>query len=276
MFECVVNIAEGRDAERLAALIEASGTSLANCHHDPWHHRSVFTLLNERDELVRDVRALATAAVAMLDLRTHSGVHPRFGVVDVVPFVPLGSATMAQAVALRQDTASWLASSLAIDCFLYGPDCPTGFVTLPEVRAALRAKARPDVPATAPTDERGAAAVGARPVLLAWNVWLEGASLADARAIARAIRAPEVRALGLAVGDTVQVSCNLVAPTTVGPWEVRRHIVDLLDGAAHIARCELVGLAPEAVLRALTPDQQRACDLSGERTIEAALAARGD
>ena len=120
----MANISEGRDTTFLATLAAACGSALLDVHTDPDHHRSVFTMVE-----VSGARALASAAVGLLDLRDPSGVHPRIGVVDVVPFVPLAGSTMASAVAARDSFAEWIWSSLGVPAFLYGPER-----SLPEVR----------------------------------------------------------------------------------------------------------------------------------------------
>ena len=88
-----MNVSEGRDAGVLAALADAAGDDLLDVHTDPDHHRSVLTLVGEQAP-----RAVATRAIERIDLRRHEGVHPRFGAVDVVPFVPLRDATLADAL----------------------------------------------------------------------------------------------------------------------------------------------------------------------------------
>ncbi len=105
MFECVINLSEGRDAPLLGELRASAGTSLRDLHADPFHNRSVFTLINSAQELVPDVHALLRRAFATLDLSRHEGVHPRFGVVDVVPFVALEPEDPEEAVELRDRTA---------------------------------------------------------------------------------------------------------------------------------------------------------------------------
>ena len=116
----------------------------------------------------------------------------------------------------------------------------------------------------------GAIAIGARPILVAYNVWLADDDLALARRIASAVRTPQLRTLGLQVGDRVQVSMNLVDPEVVGPAAA----TDAVAALAPIAGCELVGLVPEAVLRALPGARWAALDLSLDRTIEARLRER--
>src|SRR5256885_987430 len=115
MLECVVNVSEGRDQGTLDELAAACGSDLLDRHVDPDHHRSVFTLVGEEAP-----RALAAGAGARLDLRTHTGVHPRLGVVDVVPFVPLAGAGLHDAVVARDAFARWAGTELAVPCFLYG------------------------------------------------------------------------------------------------------------------------------------------------------------
>lgn len=259
VIECVVNISEGRDDAVLAALADSAGAALLDLHRDPDHHRSVLTLVG-----VDAVRAVARTAVDRIDLGTHDGVHPRIGVVDVVPFVALDGSTAADALAARDDYARWSAAELGVPCFLYGPER-----TLPDVRRGAFGELRPDHGPPAPHPTAGATAVGQRPLLVAYNVWLAEPDLALARRIAREIRSPRLRALGLAVGDAVQVSMNLVAPDRLGPAAA----YDEVARRAEVARAELVGLVPEVVLAAVPRHRWTELDLAADRTIEARLAA---
>jgi glutamate formiminotransferase len=252
----------------------------------------VFTLAGEPDIVQEAARSLARAAVETLDLTRHDGAHPRFGVVDVVPFVPLdGLGTplgpprdepgLAPAIAARDDFASWAGRTLRLPCFLYGP-MPGGRVrTLPEVRRGAFTGFQPDAGPRAPHPTAGAVAVGARPVLVAYNVWLEGADLGLARELAAGIRGPSVRALGFALRSGVQVSCNLLDPFEVGPADVYDRVASHLGSARHdrapsaaIRRAELVGLIPAAALERIPRARWAELDLSVERTIEARLAQR--
>lgn len=270
MFECVINLSEGRDAPLLAELSATAGGSLRDLHADAFHNRSVFTLINDASQLTRDVHALLGAAFTSLDLTRHEGVHPRFGVVDVVPFVALEPDDARGAVALRDETAQWIADSFNVPVFLYGP---VGGVTrtLPEVRKMAFRTLMPDKgPKNAPAT-LGASAVGARDLLVAWNLWLSGVTLDEARAIARAVRRIEVRALAFQVGDQVQVSCNLVAPLVVGPSAVFDRVTSLLRARGTVERAELVGLAPRALLAMEDTTRWSQLGLSEERTIESRL-----
>jgi glutamate formiminotransferase len=257
MLECVVNVSEGRDPVVLAELAEAAGADLLDRHTDPDHHRSVFTLVGTDAP-----RRLAAAAVDHIDLRQHEGVHPRLGVVDVVPFAPLAGAALADAIAARDAFAAWLADEHAVPCFLYGPER-----SLPEVRRRAFGELAPDVGPPVPHPTAGACCVGARPVLVAYNVWLAEPDLARAGEIAAALRSPTVRALGLACGDRVQVSMNLVAPEITGPAEA----YDAVAALAPVAGAELVGLVPAAVLDRIPPSRWATLDLEPVRTIEARL-----
>ncbi len=271
MFECVINISEGRDAEKLAAFADLSGESLRDVHSDPDHHRSVFTLINRADDLTRDVRALISSAVARLNLGEHAGVHPRLGVVDVVPFVALADDQINVALQLRDDTARWMGEELLVPTFLYGPLADGSVRTLPQVRREAFHELAPDYGPARAHPSAGISAVGQRGQLVAWNIWLEGATLADAQRIARAIRSRAVRALGLNVGNYVQVSCNLIDVRETRPSEVYDAVNELLSDTARIVRCELVGLAPRSLLEHEDPARWAQLDLSARYSVEATL-----
>jgi glutamate formiminotransferase len=252
-------VSEGRDRSVIAALEAACGRDLLDRHTDPWHHRSVFTVVGEAA-----VRRLAVATIELVDLGAHEGAHPRRGALDVVPFVAWGDDTMADALAARDRTAAWL-GGLGVPCFLYGPER-----TLPEVRRHAFTTLQPDTGPGHPHPTAGAACVGARPPLVAYNVWLATDDLATARHVAGQVRSDAVRALGLQVGPRVQVSMNLVDPLVVGPAEAH----DAVAARAEVAGAELVGLLPDAVLRPVPRRRWAELDLAEERTVESRLAAR--
>jgi len=265
VLECVVNISEGRDADVIAAVAGAAGRDLLDVHSDPHHHRSVLTLRGEEAP-----RAVAEAALARIDLRQHHGVHPRLGVVDVVPFVALEGTPEADALAARDRFADWWADLHGVPSFLYGPER-----TLPEVRRHAFTTLGPDRGPAVPHPTAGATAVGQRGVLVAYNVWVSGVDASSVRALAAAVRAPDLRALGLAVGERWQVSMNLVAPHRVGPAAAfDRVVAEARRVGARVEGAELVGLVPAAVLEAVPEARRGVLDLDEDRTIEA-RAARG-
>ena len=270
MLECVINISEGRNRELLNDLRTSAGPSMRDLHADEHHNRSVFTLINDPEPLSRDVHALIGASYDALDLRLHEGVHPRFGVVDVVPYVDLEPVARIRAVERRDRTAHWISETFQVPTFLYGPlDDVTR--TLPEVRRRAFDGLSPDFGPATPSARFGAAAVGARPILVAWNIWLSAVSRDDTRAIAKAVRRSEVRALAFRAGEYTQVSCNLIDPLVVGPSVVYDEVASLLPEGGGIVRAELVGLVPRAVLELQAPSRWNQLGLGEDQTIESRL-----
>ncbi len=273
--ECVPNVSEGRDPARLrrlrAVLAAAPGVRLANVHADPDHHRAVFTFVGAPEPMAAAALAFAGAVIAELDMRTHQGIHPRVGALDVLPFVPLTGMRMAEATALAHRVGHELAARHALPVYYYGEAARR-----PERRRlrelrhgeyeGLAARlARPDgVPDDGPArfDARaGAVLVGARDVLVAYNVWLAGDDLEAARAIARAVREsggglPAVQALGLPLASRgrVQVSMNLVDyRKTPIPAAFDRVSAEARRLGVGVERAELVGLAPRAAFAGREP-----------------------
>jgi glutamate formiminotransferase len=274
----VVNISEGRRPSVIAAIAAAGGRTVLDVHSDPDHHRTVLTMAGP--DLEEAVRHVARRTVDMIDLRRHRGVHPRFGVLDVVPFTPLdaggspllGPGDLTGAIGARDRFASWAGGSLALPCFLYGPDR-----TLPDLRRHAFGELPPDTGPGGAHRSAGACAVGARPAMIAYNLWLSTDDPATAAAIAGAIRGPSVRALGFLTAGTAQVSCNLVDPLATGPAEVYDMVERLArDAGASVSRAELVGLAPAAVIEAIPKRRWPQLDLDLERTVECRLAGSDD
>jgi len=265
--ECVINISEGRDPAIVGAVADAGAELLLDVHSDPEHHRSVLTLAGPLDQVVDAARSVATAAVASIDLTAHNGVHPRLGAVDVVPFVPLTGTEGATAeweavIRARDGFADWMGSELNVPCFLYGPGR-----SLPAVRRGAFTEFAPDTGPDRPHPTAGATAVGARGVLIAYNVWITAVSpddldaagvIAVARDLAARMRKPGLRTLGLEVAGGAQVSCNVVDPDRVTLTEVYDAVA--ADAAGHgckVLRGELVGLLPDSALSAV-PERRRA------------------
>ena len=277
--ECVVNVSEGRDESVLAMLSASAGPALLDLHRDPHHHRTVLTLAGGPDDVAGAARSLARATVDRLDLRAHDGVHPRLGVLDVVPFVPYepGHAApgdLTAAVAHRDAFAQWLADELGVPSFVYGPLPDGGNRTLPDIRRRAFRPTRglaPDFGPDRPDPRTGATAVGARRVLVAYNVWVS--SLEAARLIAPRIRGPQVRALAMAVGARAQVSCNLIEPDAFGPARLYDAVAaQAAEAGGAVEGAELVGLLPEVVLAAVPPARRPELGLSAAATVESRLA----
>lgn len=263
MLECVVNVSEGRDTAVLAHLAESVRTNLLDVHSDVDHHRSVFTLAGSDG-----VRDLTRHAVDLLDIGAHTGEHPRVGVVDVAPFVPLDDASMVDAIAARNEFARWAADELDIPCFLYGP-IGDEERSLPEVRRHAWRDLAPDAGPRTAHPTAGAICVGARAPLIAYNVLLDSPDIGLARGIARDIRRPGLRTMAFTVNGNAQVSMNIVDTDAVS-------VADAFDAVAHCAArhgitnlsAELVGLIPRKALEKVDPERWIQLDLGNDKTIE--------
>ena len=254
MLECVINISEGRNQAIIDSLAQSCAGDLLDIHSDPDHNRSVFTLVG-----VDAARSLARAAVSALNVNDHSGVHPRIGVVDVVPFVPLVDSTMNEAQIARDEFAAWAAEELNVPSFLYGNER-----TLPDIRKTAWTSLFPDVGLKVPHPTAGAMCVGVREPLVAYNLWLENVDLETTRRIASVVRSASIRTLGLQVGAFTQVSVNLIQPMIAGPNDV----YEAVSKHAMVHHAELVGLLPASVLASIPRARWEDLDLSVKQTIE--------
>lgn len=297
LVECVPNFSEGRRPEVVdairRAIAAAPRTAVLDASADASHHRSVVTFVADPDHAADAAFAGIARAVAGIDLTRHSGEHPRIGAADVVPFVPLPQygTTMADCVALARALGERVGRELGVPVYLYEraaarPDRRNladvrrgGFEALRDTLGTDPDRA-PDFgpPRVHPT--AGAVAVGARPFLVAFNVYLGGAEhLAAARAVARAVREssgglPAVKAIGLLVDGQAQVSMNLVdLDRTPLAAAFARVEAEARARGAEVTWSELVGLLPARALDGTTPERLRLRDFSPDRVLEARLAA---
>lgn len=290
LVECVPNFSEGRDAARIARLEAAArsvpGAALLDVHSDRDHHRSVLTLAGDPEAVLEVAFRCVAEAVECIDLRAHSGVHPRLGAADVVPFVPLQGATLADCSELARRLAERLASELELPVYLYGAAATKperarlpwlrkpGFEGLSEALAS--SERAPDFGPARPHPSAGATVVGARDLLLAYNVDLESEDLALAERIARAIRTssgglPGVQAKGLLLAHQgrVQVSMNLNDLAQTGPGQVYREIArQAAEAGVEVARSELVGLMPEVAVHEAARSLLQLDEPLAERVLE--------
>jgi glutamate formiminotransferase len=267
LFEVVPNISEGRDASIVDAAVsamESEGARILHRTSDAVHHRSVITAAGSASQVVAAAVALARVTLAHIDLRTHRGEHPRIGALDVLPFVPLGDATLDDAITLAHRAAARIWRELGIPATLYGASATAPHrENLADVRRGefegLAAKT--STPEWAfdygdvPHPSAGAIAVGARPFLLAFNVELATSDLALAKAIARTLRERDgglrtLKSLGIRLApDLVQVSFNITDVDAIPLYRVRELV--RLAAARHgvaIGRSELIGLAPRRTI----------------------------
>jgi glutamate formiminotransferase len=271
LIECIPNVSEGRRAEvidAIAAAIRGAGVALLDVSRDAAHHRSVFTFAGEPDAVHRAVLAMFDAAIPAIDLRAHAGVHPRMGAVDVVPLVPLAGASLDECAALARTIGAEVAAKFNLPVYLY--EAAASAIhrrPLEQVRRGQfeglaeklqRAEWQPDFGPAVPHPTAGAAIVGARQPLIAFNVNLATDRLDVAKAVARAVRyssggLPCVKALGLPLADRgiVQVSMNLTDFRTTSMADAFRAVA--AEAAHHgvaVLESELIGLVPAEALAA--------------------------
>ena len=270
LIECIPNISEGRRAaivEELATTIRSvQGVKLLDYSADPSHNRSVFTFAGETAPLQEAILHLYAKALDVIDLRTHIGEHPRIGVVDVIPFVPLEDGQMTDCVMATKQIASVVEKRFAVPVYLYGHAASTdsrknledirrgGFEKL-TTKMAESAWA-PDYGKSSPHPTAGASAFGARGPLIAYNINLATNQLAVAKKIAVAVRSSSgglshVKAMGVRLSerDLVQVSMNL---TNYRQTSIV-HVFDAVsqEAAKHgvaILESEIIGLIPSDAL----------------------------
>jgi glutamate formiminotransferase / 5-formyltetrahydrofolate cyclo-ligase len=270
IIECVPNISEGVRTDAVARIADAlraiAGLRVLDVQSDATHNRSVFTLAGDADSLRTAIPVLVTRTAELVDLRTHRGEHPRMGAVDVVPFIPIEGATMADCVGLAREVGRDVAERLAIPVYLYEeaatrPDRRN----LEDIRRGefeglaekmTRPEWVPDFGPSQPHPTAGALVIGARMPLIAYNINLATDRLDVAKKIATAVRMSSgglrfVKAMGLPLDDRriVQVSMNLTNYEKTPIFrvfelvrrEAARYGVTVLES-------EIVGLIPQAAL----------------------------
>jgi glutamate formiminotransferase / 5-formyltetrahydrofolate cyclo-ligase len=259
--ESVPNFSEGRDPATIAALAAALSqhAELLDVHSDFDHNRSVFTLVGSEEALTDALVAGVACARERIDLRRHTGAHPRIGAADVVPLVPIDSGDMARAEAAARAVAARIGGELELPVFLYatlaagrgpaffrrgGPE---------ELQRRIDAgELAPDFGPSRLDAAAGGVLVGARRPLIAFNVNLKADGVEVAQAIARAVREadggfPGVRALGLGLQSArrVQVSMNIEDWEAAALHEILARIEEEATAlGAEVIGCELVGLMP--------------------------------
>jgi glutamate formiminotransferase/formiminotetrahydrofolate cyclodeaminase len=269
LVECVPNFSEGRNPDTLGALERAitsvPGVRLLDVQADAAHNRSVFTFVASPDVSVEAALAAMRVATERIDLTRHEGEHPRMGATDVVPFVPVRDVTMDDCIALARRLAERAAAELQIPIFFYAaaatrpererlPDIRKGEFEGLRERIGTDPATDPDVGPRRIHPTAGATAIGARPFLVAFNIYLDTSDVTIAKDIAKRIRTsggglPAVQASGFEVAGKAQVSMNLLDIDTTSPamvfaaveWAARQRAVGIL-------KSEVVGLIPERAI----------------------------
>ena len=293
IIECVANFSEGRRqaivAEIVASIAGVAGASVLGAESDSDHNRSVVTFVGAPDAVAEAAYRGICVAAKSIDMNLHRGEHPRIGAADVIPFVPLRNATMAECAALARELGARVGDELGLPVFLYAEAASQeanrelsairrgGYVRLRDTIAA----GLPPQPDFGPRSlgRAGGCVIGARDILIAFNVYLNTEDVAIARAIARDIREssggmPHVKALGMFVKGKAQVSMNLTnyRVTSMGAvFERIRH--EASSYKVGIDSAEIVGLIPRDALADACPAQLQISNFGVERLIEHHLGA---
>ncbi|HEX9217661.1 MAG TPA: glutamate formimidoyltransferase [Gemmatimonadales bacterium] len=264
LVECVPNFSEGRDPATIDALRAAikavPGVDLLDVQADASHNRSVFTFVAPPAAAVEAAFAAMRVATQRIDLTRHTGEHPRMGATDVVPFVPVSGVTMEECVALAKTLGEQAGRELAIPVFLYAKAAMRPeHERLPDIRKGEFEGLRdrdldPDFGPRRVHPTAGATAIGARPFLVAFNVYLDTQDIAVAKDIAKQIRTssgglPGVQASGFIVDGLAQVSMNLLDIDITSPAVVFNAIkVRAEKQGVAVQKSEIVGLIPERAI----------------------------
>lgn len=271
LVQCVPNFSEGRRPDVIAAIVEAvrgtEGVRLADWSADPDHNRMVVTFVGPPGAVRAAALAAAAVAVARIDIGGHQGVHPRLGALDVLPFVPLRGISYEECAALARGVGEEMAGRHGLPVFLYELASP-GRRSLPFVRKEAFRTLMPDFGPDFPHPTAGAAVVGTRGALIAYNVVLSTPDVAVARAIAREMRGaadlPGVRALGLELPSRglTQVSMNLIRPAETPLLAVLRRVEEEARARGTvIIESEVIGTLPGFSAFGVLGDALRAAGL---------------
>jgi glutamate formiminotransferase len=290
--ECVPNFSEGRRKEVIDQIAEAmavvSGVHVLDVQSDADHNRTVVTFVGEPEAVEEAAFRGIEKAAELIDMDLHRGEHPRIGAADVVPFVPIKNVTMEDCVAMARRVGERVGRELDIPVYLYEEAA-----TRPERRnlAEVRRGEYEGIKAEIETNpertpdfgpehlgKAGATAIGARPPLVAFNVYLGTDDVEVAKAIARAVRHSSgglryVKALGLLVKGQAQVSMNL---TDYRQTPVHR-VVEMIRREAEcygvsVIESELIGLIPNEALVEAAKFYLQLGGLSSDQILENRLA----
>ena len=294
MIECIPNFSEGRRPEVVDAIAAAINAvpeaTLLDQTLDADHNRSVITFAGPPEAVAEAAFQAVRRAAELIDMTQHSGQHPRVGATDVLPFVPLGGATLDQCVALARSVGQRIGDELGIPVYLYEAAATRPErAALPNLRKGEYEGLRDTIvtdPARAPDfgpaqlGTAGATIVGARQPLIAYNIYLHTADVEVAKRIAKAVRGSSgglrgVRALGMLVEGRAQVSMNLVDFRTTPIHRVVEMVAR--EAAAYgvlVAESELIGLIPEDALLDAARFYLRLHGMKDEQILERRLRER--
>jgi len=289
LLECVPNISEGRDPEKIASIAEEvrkhKRVKLLDCSSDKDHHRSVYTFIGEPEAVKEAAFSFTMKAFDLIDMREHKGGHPRLGAVDVVPFVPIQGVEMEEAVQIAREFGKWLGKK-GVSVFFYEEAATRPErKDLPSVRKgeyeglAEKMKTpqwKPDEGPDRFNPKFGATVVGARFPLVAYNINLKTIDFSLAKEISQKVRFkdggfPHVRAMGVDLKEKgmVQVSMNLTDYRVTNIPKVYEFVKEeALKKGIEIEGSEIVGLIPLGVLEGIAQTYLKCRPFSVRQVIE--------
>lgn len=296
IIECVPNFSDGRRPEVYNAIADAvrnvPGTKVLNVSADPDHNRTVITFVGDARAVEEGAFQAIARAAELIDLNEHEGEHPRIGAADVVPFIPVRDATMDDCVQLAHRLANRVGEDLGIAVYMYGEAA-----TRPERQKLSNIRKgefeawkeevgkKPDrEPDYGPAEPKkwGATVIGARPFLIAYNIYLNSSDVQVANQIARAVRASSgglqnVQALGFQVEGQAQVSMNLLNFERTPIYRVQELV--RREAARHglsITHAELIGLSPQKAFMEVAKWYLQLDGMEDDQILEYRMAATED
>lgn len=292
LIEAVPNFSEGRRTDVVQAIVDAilaPGVLLLDHSSDGDHNRSVVTVAGAPEAVVEGLFCAVGVAAATINLFEHRGEHPRLGATDVIPLVPIAGIALDECVVLARQLGRRIGEELALPVYLYAAAATRPErKRLPDIRRgefeglleSIQLPERTPDYGPARVGPAGAVVVGARPFLVAYNIYLATEDVEVAKTIARAVREssgglPAVQAKGMLVGGRAQVSMNLldtgVTPLHVVYDEVAQQAEQLGVG---VDRSELIGLMPEDVILQAAAHYLKLPDFDASRTVQGAIRRR--
>lgn len=290
LVECVPNFSEGRDLVIIDKIVDCfrgrKSLKLLDYSNDIYHNRMVVTVVGETESVKEAIINAVGTAISLIDLNKHEGEHPRIGAADVVPFIPISNLSMDETVTLSKEVASEVASRFGLPVYLYEISASAPHrQNLADVRKGqfegLVSKMKdplwkPDFGPSVPHPTAGAAVIGARNYLIAYNINLNSDDIQIAKAIARKVRfssggLPCCKAMGVTIGNgsQVQVSMNLTDFNTTSMFKVFEAVKSEAELLGVSIDCsELIGMVPLKAITDVAAESLLLKDFSPERIIE--------
>jgi glutamate formiminotransferase len=269
IIECVPNFSEGLDRAKVEAIVRAmrvDGVHLLDYSLDADHNRSVVTIAGTPDAVVEAAVRGAGKAAELINLTGQTGVHPRIGAADVIPFVPVTGVSLVQCAMLARQAGLAIWRRFGVPVYFYeAAAARPDRVNLEDVRrgqfeglqreSVRDTRRQPDVGGPELHATAGASAVGARKFLIAYNIYLASGGTSEAvgmaRSIAKEIRASGgglfgVKAMGVMANGRAQVSMNITDFQKTPMTRLHAAVAEIAARhGAEIADGEIIGLIPE-------------------------------